>query len=93
MEAVDSYLYSVGRLGLEQTFYDGCISDRVSEQVAERASIEPELVHRTVEDDGGASESYRGVLTVAGLQYSFAVSLFADLDGAYFIANISSFDG
>jgi hypothetical protein len=27
-----------------------------------------------------------------GVRYSFAVSLFADLDGSYFIANIASFE-
>jgi hypothetical protein len=58
----------------------------------QRAGIEPELVYRTVEDDGGASESYRAVPTVAGVRYSFAVSLFADLGGASFIANIASFE-
>ena len=70
------------RAGAEK-LCDGCLSGRVPEQVATRASIEPELVHRVAEDDGGTSESYRGVLTVAGVRYSLAVSFFADLDGAF----------
>jgi hypothetical protein len=89
---VDDYLYATCRIGLEQVLCDGCLSGRVPEAVAAVASIEPELYHRVTEDDGGASECYRGALTVAGVRYSFEVLLFADADGAYFIANIARFE-
>jgi hypothetical protein len=52
---------------------------RAPERVTKRASIEAELVHRTVEDDGGTSERYRGVLMVAGVRYRCTVSLFTGL--------------
>ena len=42
------------------------------------ASIEPELHHRVTEEDCGASECYRGVLTVTGVRYSSEILLFAD---------------
>ena len=56
------------------------------------ASIEPELVRRTVEDDGGTAEAYRGTLIVAGVRYSFGCELFADADGAYFVSSIGRFE-
>ena len=71
LSPVDGYLYSVGRVGLEQVLCDGCLSGRVPREVAAVARIEPELHHRVTEDDGGASECYRGALTVAGARYSF----------------------
>jgi hypothetical protein len=92
LSPVDGYLYQVGRVGLEQVLCDGCLSGRVPAEVAAVATIEPELHHRVTEDDGGASECYRGALTVTGVRYTFEVLLFADLDGAYFIANIARFE-
>ena len=53
--------------------------------------LDPERAQRVPEDDGGAAETYRGMLTVAGVRYAFEVLLFADLDGAYFVANLSRF--
>src|SRR5262249_2221203 len=85
---VDGYLYQVGRVGLEQVLCDGCLSGQVPSEVAAVASIEPELHPRATEEDGGASECYRGLLLVTGVRYSFEVLLFADLDGAYFVASI-----
>src|SRR5258705_428912 len=82
--AVDGYLYLVGRMGLEQMLCEGCLSGRTPTMFAGCASIEPNLVFRTVEDDGGTAEGYEGNLTVAGVRYSFACELFADADGAYF---------
>jgi hypothetical protein len=61
------------------------------EAVAGVATIEPELIHRAKEEDGGTSESYRGTLTVAMVRYSFEVQLFADADGSYFVSNIRQF--
>src|SRR3954471_6395118 len=92
LSPVDRFLYSVGRVGLEQVLCDGCLSGRVPEAVSAVASIEPELHHRVSEDDGGASEHYHGFLTVAGVRYSFEVLVFADVDGAYFIADIARFE-
>jgi hypothetical protein len=89
---VDDYLYSTGRVGLEQVLCDGCLSGRVPPAVAAVASVAPELVNRVSEEDGGAAETYRGALTVAGIRYSFEVLLFADGDGAYFVANIARFE-
>ncbi len=89
--AVDGYLYLVGRIGLEQALCDGCLSGRLPESVSGVASIEPELIHRALEEDGGTSESYRGTLTVAMVRYSFEVQLFADADGSYFVSNIRQF--
>jgi hypothetical protein len=89
---VDGYLYEVGRVGLEQALCDGCLSGQVPREVAAVASIEPELRHRITEEDGGASECYCGVLTVAGVRYAFEVLLFADVDGAYFVASIGRFE-
>ena len=90
--AVDDYLYLVARMGLEQVLCDGCLSGRVPEAVAGVAGIAPELIHRTVEDDGGTSEAYQGALTVAGVRYTFECLLFADPDGSYFVANIARFE-
>jgi len=89
--AVDGYLYLLGRTGLEQALCEGCLSGRLPEAVAGVASIEPELIHRAMEDDGGTSESYRGTLTVAMVRYNFEVELFADPDGSYFVSNIRQF--
>jgi hypothetical protein len=89
---VDRFLYSVGRMGLEPVLCDGCLSGRVPEAVTAVASIEPELHRRVTEDDGGSSEHYCGFLIVAGVRYRFEVLVFADADGAHFLANIASFE-
>ena len=49
------------------------------------------LPRRVANEDDSAAETYRGILTVAGVSYSFEVLLFAGLDGAYFVANLSRF--
>jgi hypothetical protein len=91
VSAVDRYLYTIGRVGLERVLCDGCLSGRVPSEVAGVASVEPELALRVTEEDGGTAQTYRGILTVAGVRYSFEVLLFADVDGAYFVANVSRF--
>jgi hypothetical protein len=91
VSAVEHYLYSVGRVGLEQVLCDGCLSGRVPMEVASVASVEPELAQRVVEEDGGAAEIYRAVPTAAGVRYGFEVLLFADLAGACSVANVSRF--
>ena len=57
LSAADSYLYLLGRIGIEQDLCDGCLSGRTPAAVSDCASIEPELVRRTVEDDGGTAEA------------------------------------
>jgi hypothetical protein len=52
------------------------------------AGIEPELHYRVTEEDGGASECYRGVLVEAGVRCSFEAQLFADANGAYFVVSM-----
>ena len=89
---VGEFLYATGRVGLEQVLCDGCLSGRAPREVAAVASIEPGLRHRVTEEDGGASESYHGVLAVAGVRYAFEVLLFADVDGACFVASIGCFE-
>jgi hypothetical protein len=48
-------------------------------------------VQRIAEEDGGAAVTYRGILNVADVRYSFEVLLFADLDGAYSVAAVWQF--
>ena len=90
--AVNSYLYLLGRIGVEQVLCDGCLSGRTPAAVSDCASIEPELARRTVEDGGGTAEAYRETLIVAGVRYSFECELFADADGAYFVSSIGRFE-
>jgi len=92
MEAVDSFPYTVGRIGLGQTLCDGWLSVACHRQVAGRAKHCWSWCIGWSKMTGEASESYHGVLAVAGVRYSSAGSLFADLDGAHFIANIASFE-
>jgi hypothetical protein len=66
-------------------------SGRVPREVAGVASVEPELAQRVTEEDGGAAETYRGLLIVAGVRYSFEVLLLVDVDAAYFVANVARF--
>ncbi len=92
LATVDSYLYSVARVGAEETLAEGCISGRVPAALVGCAGIEAELVHRAAEDDGGATEVHRGALTVAGVRYNFEARLFIDSDGAHFVADIPRFE-
>jgi hypothetical protein len=92
LSAVDSYLYLLGKMGVEQVLCDGCLSGRVPAAVSDCATIEPELVRKKVEDDGGTAEAYRGTLIVAGVRYSFECELFADAGGAYFVSSIGRFE-
>jgi hypothetical protein len=88
---VDEFLYATGRIGVKQVLCDGCLSGCVPKEVAAVASVEPKLARRVANEDGGAVETYRGILTVAGVRYAFEVLLLADLDGAYSVANVSRF--
>jgi hypothetical protein len=45
--------------------------------------VEPKLPRQVANEDGGASETYHGILFVAGVRYLFEVLLVADLDGAF----------
>jgi len=90
--AVDRYLYAVARVGIEDVLAEGCISGAVPAAVASFVAIEPELVCRSREEDGGQCELYRGALTIAGLRYHFEARLFIDGDGAHFIADVPRFE-
>jgi hypothetical protein len=92
LSAVDFYLYSVARIGAEETLAEGCVSGRVPAAVAACVTIERELAHRMVESDGGTSEVYRGALTVTGVRYSFECRLFIDSDGSHFVVDVSRFE-
>ncbi len=92
LATVDRYLYSVARIGVEEALAEGCVSGRVPEALAGCVGIEPELVHRATEDDGGTTEVHRGALTVAGVRYNFEARLFIDSDGAHFVADVPRFE-
>ena len=91
LSVVDDYFYSF-RTSAELVLAEGCVSGQVPEAVAGCVAIERELVHRTMEDDGGTSEVYRGVLTVAGVRYNFEARLFIDSDGSHFVADVPKFE-
>jgi len=91
LSVVDDYFYSF-RTDAELVLAEGCISGRITEVVAGCVSIERELAHRIVENDGGTSEVYRGTLTVAGVRYSFECHLFIDSDGSHFVAAVPRFE-
>jgi hypothetical protein len=92
LAAVDAYLYAVGGLGVEDALCEACVSGRIPERLAGCVAVERELSQRTAEEDGGASEVYRGALTVAGLRYGFECRLFVDSDGSYFVSDIPRFE-
>jgi len=92
LSAVDAYLYSVARIGAEEALAESCVSGRVPTAVAACVTIERELAHRMVENDGGTSEVYRGAMTVAGVRYNFECRLFIDADGSHFIADVQRFE-
>ena len=92
LAAVDAYLYTLGSTGGEEALCDACISGRAPMALAESVQVQAELAQRTAEDDGGASEIYRGTLTVAGLRYGFECRLFIDADGSYFVSDIARFE-
>jgi hypothetical protein len=92
LAAVDSYLYTIGGIGVEDALCDACISGRVPAALAGSLEIECELSRRTAEADGGSSEAYFGTLTLAGLRYGFECRLFGDADGSYFVSDIARFE-
>jgi hypothetical protein len=89
LSALDSYLYSLGKIGLEDVLAEGCISGRVPIVFAGNITIERELIHRALEDDGGICEGYRGSLSVDGARYQFECRLFIDSDGTHFVSDIA----
>src|SRR5208282_4764808 len=91
-DVVNDYLYAVGQIDLERVLCEGCVSGRVPLIVAEYANIRPELTHRVVEDDGGVSETYQGMLTIVGVTYRFICHLFIDTDACYFVSDVGVFE-
>jgi hypothetical protein len=91
LAVVDDYLdYFI--TGVKPVLSEGCVSGLVPEAVDGFVSVERELVHRAREDDGGTTEVYRGVLTVAGVRYNFECRLFIDSDGSHFVADVPKFE-
>jgi hypothetical protein len=70
---------------------DGCLLGACPVRSPASPAWSPSWCSKVTDEDGSAAETYRGVLTVAGVRYAFEVLLFADLDGAYFVANVSRF--
>ncbi|HLI13105.1 MAG TPA: hypothetical protein VKY65_16045 [Alphaproteobacteria bacterium] len=89
---VDEYLYSVGRIGLEQVLCEGCLSGGVPPAVAGYARITRELMSRSLEADGGAHEAYGGTLAIAEVRYQFLCHIFIDADGSHFVSHIAHFE-
>ena len=92
LAAVDAFLYAISGMGAEDALCEACVSGRVPRALAGCIEIERELLQRTTEEDGAASEVYEGALTLSGLRYSFECRLFVDSDGAYFVTDIARFE-
>ena len=91
-EAVDEYLMARFRLRLEEALCDGCFIGRVGVLLADHAKIMPRLVRSIVEEDGGVSNTYEGILVLDEIWYQFRCHVFVDGGGQRFLADVSEFE-
>jgi hypothetical protein len=90
-DAVDTYLVQTYRLGLEEVLA-GVAVGRLPIFLADAVQFAAKQVDCDVDEDGGISERYEGTLTVEGIAYGFACSVFTDRSGARFISDIGRFE-
>jgi len=89
-DAVDAYLTDTYGIGLEQVLAEATAGS-ISLVLADIVKILCERVAAFTHTDGGISETFLGLLTVADVTYRFRCSVFNDAGGERFVADIEEF--
>ncbi len=91
-DAADDFLMANYRVELEEVLCDGCYTGHIGAALERAVQITRRLTRSIREDDGGVSETYEGVLAIAGVWYRFLCHVFVDRGGERFLSNVSEFE-
>lgn len=89
-DALNLFLLENFGLGLEEIL-TLAIEKRTRPQFEHRLTGAAERIDHWRDEDGAVTELYDGLLTVDGVRYAWRASVYTDLDGDRFIANIGDF--
>jgi hypothetical protein len=89
-DAVNLFLFENFGLGLEDVLTLG-IEKKARPQLQHRVVCGAERIDHWRDEDGAVTELFEGVLTVDGVRYAWRASVYTDLDGDRFLANIGAF--
>jgi hypothetical protein len=87
-DALNLFLLEHFGLGLEEVL-TLAIEKRTRPQFEHRLAGTAERIDHWRDEDGAVTELYDGLLTVDGVRYAWRASVYTDLDGDRFIANIA----
>jgi hypothetical protein len=90
-DAVDTYLAETYRIGLEEVLA-GIAIGRLPIFLADAVQFTARCADRDVDADGDISEQYDGTLTIEGIAYGVACSVFTDRSGARFVSDLRRFE-
>jgi hypothetical protein len=86
-DALNLFLLENFGLGLEEVL-TLAIEKQTPPQCEHRLAGAAERIDHWRDEDGAVTELYEGLLTVDGVRYAWRASVYTDLDGDRFIANI-----
>ena len=86
-DALNLFLLENFGLGLEEVL-TLAIERQTRPQFEHRLTSAAERIDHWRDEDGAVTELYEGLLTVDGVRYSWRASVYTDLDGDRFVANI-----
>ena len=89
-DAVNRFLLEHFGLDLEAALMLG-IERRAMPAPTDRVACTGGRIDHWRDEDGAVTELFEGVLSIDGVRYSWRASVYTDLDGDRFIADIGSF--
>jgi hypothetical protein len=89
--AVDAYLASRYRTGLEQALLDAT-GGYATPAVAAVVDVISSRFDVRRHPDGGVSEGFTGTMTVQGVTYQFRCWVYIDVGGGRFLSDLSAFE-
>jgi hypothetical protein len=89
-DAVDTYLAQTYRIGLEEVLAE-ITAGQLPIYLADAVDYTSKRIDRCVDEDGGVSEMFEGMLTVEGIEARFRCATFVDRAGGRFVSDLGEF--
>jgi hypothetical protein len=89
-DAVNAYLIEHHEVCLEEVLAEA-VDGRLRANLAPAVEVRASRLDHWRDEDGAVSELYEGMLTLEGVSYAWRASVYTDLDGGRFIADLGEF--
>jgi hypothetical protein len=87
---VNTYLIEHHEVCLEEVIADAA-TGRIRDSLARAVQSTANRLDGWRDVDGAVAELFEGVLTIAGVRYAWRASMFTDVDGERFVADLMEF--